>query len=38
MGGRVTVASTPGSGSAFTLELEPVPAPARTAYAPLTQP
>ncbi len=38
MGGRVTVETTPGAGSAFTLELEPAPSPDRTAYAPLTQP
>ncbi len=38
MGGRVTVESTPGEGSAFTLHLESTPLPGRTDYAPLTQP
>ena len=39
MGGRVDVASTPGAGSEFALELEPAPVPGhsglRTAYAAL---
>ena len=37
MGGRVTVQSTAGTGSAFTLELEPAPLLDRTAYVRLTQ-
>ncbi|WP_411277322.1 ATP-binding protein [Gaiella sp.] len=37
MGGHVTVASTPGAGSAFTLVLEPALLSDRTAYARLTQ-
>jgi two-component system sensor histidine kinase BaeS len=36
MGGRVTVKSTPGSGSTFALVLEPASIPDRTAYARLT--
>jgi two-component system sensor histidine kinase BaeS len=36
MGGTVGVASTPGAGSAFTLLLQPVSLPERTAYARLT--
>ena len=36
MGGRVTVESTPGAGSAFTLELAPATLPGRTAYVRLT--
>ena len=37
MDGRVTVTSTPGVGSTFTLELSPAPLPAQTHYARLTQ-
>ena len=37
MGGHVTVASTPGSGSVFSLELQPAPLPGQTLYAGLTQ-
>ena len=37
MRGRVTVTSTPGHGSVFTLELEPAPVPDHSAYARLTQ-
>jgi len=37
MGGRVTVGSEPGMGSAFGLELEAAPLPDHTLYAPLTQ-
>jgi two-component system OmpR family sensor kinase len=38
MGGRVSVESTRGEGSAFTLELESASLPERTLYARLTQP
>jgi signal transduction histidine kinase len=37
MGGRVTVASSPGHGSEFAIELEPARAPDSRAYARLTQ-
>ena len=37
MGGRTTIASTPGAGSEFALELEPAPVPDQRAYARLTQ-
>ena len=37
MGGRTTIASTPGAGSEFALELEPAPVPDHRAYARLTQ-
>ncbi len=37
MGGRVTVASTPGAGSEFGLELDPASVPPRPAYVGLTQ-
>jgi signal transduction histidine kinase len=37
MGGRTTIASTPGAGSEFAIELAPAPVPDIRAYARLTQ-